>query len=271
MTGTLPEFADAFRQDGARMHEACVSFVQSERRRTDSDGVVVLLDGETASSAVATLAVEALGAECVYGLVLPSSKVGSRSAQDAEAIADALGIETDTIHLQPLLMSFSDMAPQHADLHDDPFVRDSLVSRLRMTMAYLAANSMDRLVVGSATRTELLLGSVTKHGDGAADLFPLGRLYRTETDALADELDLPPFVTEPRPTPGDFRGEGIVAGFDTEPETIDAILYRLVESEWSPDRIKSELAVDEELIERVVRHHRATADKRRVPPTGPPG
>jgi NAD+ synthase len=271
MTDTVSARTSAFQRDGAELRAACTSFVRTTVDDASADGVVVELDGGLESSAVATVAVEALGSERVYGLVLPSSKLGSKSAQDAEAIAAALGIETDTIHLQPLLMCFGDMMPEHTDLHGDPVVRANLVARLRMAMAYLAADARDYLVVGSATRTEFLLGAATKHGDGAADLFPLGGLYGTEVEALGDELELPSFVTETPPPVGQYPGDGGRYGIDAPAETIDAVLYGLAEESWTADRISRELDVDRAVVDRIACHRRETARDRRDPPVGPVG
>ena len=269
MTDATADAADPFRRDGSELREQCVSFIESEVEDAGANGVVVVLAGGADSSAVATLAVEALGPDRVYGLVLPSSKIGSRNAQDAEAVAEALGIETDTIHLQPLLMRFGEMVPERADLHGDPIVRDNLVARLRTTMAYLAADATDALVVGAATRTDLLLGSVAEHGDGAADLLPLGGLYGTEAGALASALELPAFVTEPRPAAGQYPRRDDGHGIDAPTEAVDRVLYRLVDSGWSPERIRSEVGLDPEVIDRIVEHRRATERERRQPAVGP--
>ena len=269
MTDSISESPDPFRRNGSELREKCVSFIGTEVADADANGVVVGLDGGADSSAVATLAVEALGPDRVYGLVLPSSKIGSRNAQDAEAVAEALGIETDTIHLQPLLMAFGDMVPDRVNLHGDPIARDNLVARLRMTMAHLAADATGGLVVGSATRTELLLGSVTKHGEGAADILPLGGLYGTETEALAAALDLPAFVTEPRPAAGQYPGKSDGYGVDAPTETVDRVLYRLVDSEWTPERIRSALDAGPAVVDRIVKHHRGSEHERRRPAVGP--
>ncbi len=260
-----------FRDDSAAVRADCVSFLRSEVTDADADGVVVGLSGGLDSTVVATLAVEALGPDRVYGLVLPSSKIGSRSARDAEAIAEALDIDSDTIHLQPLLMCVGDMTPIYTDLHGDPIVRNNLVARLRMTMLYLAANTTERLVVGSTTRTELLLGSFVKHGDSAADLLPLGRLYRTEVEALAEELDVPSFATESPPRTGVFPGRFDRHELDIPSETIDAILSHFIEGTTDLDSIRTELDrdVDLETVERIRRHYRATAGERRLPAIGP--
>ena len=262
----MAETAAAFRDDPDAMREECIEFVRSTVTAADAEGVVVGLDGGLASTVVATLAVEALGPGGVSGLVLPSSKIGSRSARDAETVADVLGIDAETVHLQPLLVQVGELTP-HTDLHGDPIVRENLVDRLRMTMLYLSANATTRLVAGTTTKSERLLGSFTKHGDGAADLRPLGGLYRTEIARLADELELPEFVTERPAAVGFYPGRSDSHDLDAPQEVIDAVLERLIEGEEGRDRIAASLEVDPETVDRIADRREATAHKRRSPPT----
>jgi len=267
MTNVARGESDPFRRDGARLRSACVSFLRSTVDAAEADGAVVRLDGGVGSTVVATLAVEALGTDAVYGLVLPGSKIGSRNAQDAEAVAEGLGIEFDTLHLQPLLMCFGDLSPERVDLHGDPIARRNLVSRLRSAVMYLAANATGRLVLGSVTKTDRLLGAFTKRGDADADVLPIGGLYRTELEALVEALGLPSFVSEEPPIES---LPGVPERFDTElpTETVDRALRRLLEGE-PPERIATALGVDFEPVERIAAHHRATEHKRRLPPIGP--
>jgi NAD+ synthase len=263
---TMAELTAGFREDTDAMRSDCVSFVRSTVSAAGAEGVVIGLNGGLGSTVAATLAVEALGSDRVFGLVLPSSKIGSRSAQDAEAVADILGIETETIHLQPLLMSFGDLAT-HTDLHGDPIVRENLVDRLRMTMLYLTANATDRLVVGTTTRSELLLGSFTKYGDGAADILPFGAFYRTEIETLADDLEIPDFVTETPAAMGFYPGRSDSHDLDEPQSVIDSILRRLVEGTDDPERIADSLGVDVVTVDRIARRHESTDHKRRLPLT----
>ncbi|WP_299233551.1 NAD(+) synthase [Natronomonas sp.] len=253
-----------FREDADALRAERVSFVRSVVADADADGVVLGLDSGLASTVAATIAVEALGPDRVTGLVLPSSKIGSRSAQDAETVADVLGVETETVHLQQLVVCFGELAP-NTDLHGDPTVREALVDRLRMTMLYVAANATDRLVLGTNTRSDRLLGSFTEHGDGAADLHPFGDLYRTELETLAEALEIPSFVTDAPAATGFYPRRSDADGFDEPPAVIDAVLRRLVEAGERPDRIAEALAVDPETVERIARRHEATKRKRRDP------
>lgn len=248
------------RRQATAFIEACVD-------AADAEGAVVNLSGGLDSTVTATLAVEALGADAVYGLILPSSLFEGSTAQDAEAVARLLGIRHETVHLQPLLSQVGGLVPEHLEFHGDPITRGNLVARARMLFAYLAANSTNRLVVGTTNLSERYLGYFTKYGDGAADLFPIGHLYKTQVRALARELDVPEFVLEKSPTAGFWPGQSDTDDLGEPYDVIDAVLYLYVEAGLEPLVIQAELDVEMASIERILRHHRATGHKRTRPPT----
>ena len=264
------------------------SFLRDAVADADADGVVINMSGGLDSTVTAALAVEALGPERVYGLILPCNKIGALHARDAEGLADALGIEHDTIHIQPLFAAFGSVAPDRFDLHDEPVLTGNAIARLRMTIAYLAANATDCLVCGTTNRSERLLGYTTKHGDGAADILPIGDLYKTEVRVLAAALDVPEFVVEKPPTAGFLPGQRDVDDLGAPYEVIDAVLRAAVDegvgnaatdADADPVAIAervasradaldgSDTSPDPELVVRLLERYRSTAHKRRTPPT----
>jgi len=278
--GTSPDARDAPRSDSFRRpllpdrdpeveRERARSFVAERVDAAGADGVVVNMSGGLDSTVTAALAVEALGADRVYGLVLPCNKIGAPHARDAEALAEALGIEHETIHLQPLFAQFGAVVPDRFALHDEPVRSGNAVARLRMTVAYLAANATNRLVCGTANRSELLLGYLTKHGDGAADLFPLGHLYKTDVRALAAEIDVPEFVVEKPPTAGFLPGQRDADDLGAPYEVIDPVLRlgvdRGLDAATVAERLETRDDVDEETVMDLLARHRATAHKRTTP------
>jgi NAD+ synthase len=244
------------------------AFIDDAVAAANADGLVVNMSGGLDSTVTAALAVEALGDDRVYGLILPCNKIGAPHARDAEALADALGIDHDTVHLQPLFAQFGAVAPDRFDLHDEPIRSGNAIARLRMAMAYLAANATNRLVCGTTNRSERLLGYVTKHGDGAADLLPLGHLYKTDVRALAAELDVPEFVVEKPPTAGFLPGQRDADDLGAPYDAIDAVLRlgvdRGLDAEAIVERLHSE--VDKETVGDLLARHRTTAHKRATPP-----
>jgi NAD+ synthase len=264
----LPDRDPAVERDRVR------SFIADRVGAAGADGVVVNMSGGLDSTVTAALAVEALGADRVYGLILPCNKIGAPHARDAEALAEALGIDHDTVHLQPLFAQFGAVVPDGFDIHDEPVRSGNAVARLRMTVAYLAANAANRLVCGTANRSELLLGYLTKHGDGAADLFPLGHLYKTDVRALAAELDVPEFVVEKAPTAGFLPGQRDADDLGAPYEVVDPVLHLGADRGLDPASVvervagaDADLDVDRELVADLLGRHRATAHKRLPPPT----
>ena len=265
-------------RDTGEERERICAFIEKQVTDANADGVVVNMSGGLDSTVSAALAVETLGADRVYGLILPCNKIGAPHARDAEALADALGIEHDTVHLQPLYAQFGAAAPDRFDLHDEPTRSGNAVARLRMTMAYLAANATNRLVCGTTNRSELLLGYVTKHGDGAADLLPLGHLYKTDVRELADALDVPEFVVEKPPSAGFLPGQRDVDDLGAPYEVIDPVLQlgidRGLDAETIRERFESASSeadaesdavgdgVDTETVTRLLARHRETEHKR---------
>lgn len=261
--------------DPASERERICAFIEQTVEDADANGVVVAMSGGLDSTVTAALAVEALGSDRVYGLILPCNKIGALHARDAEALADALGIDHDTVHLQPLYAQFGAVAPARFDIHDDPVHSGNAIARLRMTTAYLAANAMGWLVCGTSNRSERLLGYLTKYGDGAADLLPLGHLYKTDARALAAEIDVPTFVVEKPPTAGFLPGQRDEDDLGAAYETIDRVLRLGVDRGLDPeaiaDRLTSTDDVDVATVADLLARHRATAHKRGPPsmPTDP--
>jgi len=253
------------------------SFIETTVDVADANGVVINLSGGLDSTVTAALAVEALGPERVYGLILPCNKIGALHARDAEGIAEALAIEHDTVHLQPLLGQFGTVAPDRFELHDEPILTGNAIARLRMTLAYLAANATGRLVCGTTNRSERLLGYVTKYGDGAADLLPIGHLYKTEVRSLAEALEVPEFVVDKPPSAGFLPGQRDADDLGVPYEVIDPV-FRLAVDEGvddgtittdpDPETIASrvDIDVDPDVVERLLDRYRSTAHKRSPPP-----
>ena len=260
-------------EDVAAVTDSVRAFLRERVDAAGADGVVVAMSGGLDSTVTATLAVQALGPDRVLGLGLPCHKTDASATMEASVVADHLGIEFQRVHLQPLLQGFEQrLAPDLAS--EEPRgptptpdrARHNVIARLRMCCAYYAANRRNRLVAGTANRSELLLGYVTKYGDGAADLFPLGDLYKTEVRELADHLGLPDPIVEKQPTTGRYPGETDADDLGATYDVIDSLLYRVIEDGDAVDVAAEAVDVDDSTARRLVSMCVETAHKRRLPP-----
>ncbi|MCU4973748.1 NAD(+) synthase [Halobacteria archaeon AArc-m2/3/4] len=145
----------------------------------------------------------------------------------------------------------------------------NLVARLRMCCLYYAANRSSHLVLGTANRSERLLGYFTKYGDGAADLYPIGDLYKTEVRALAKHLGLPKRIVGKEPTAGFWASQTDADELGASYDEIDPFLERLVDRNEDVETAAQNVRLDYETAREIADRYRRTQHKRM--PTSTPG
>lgn len=120
--------------------------------------------------------------------------------------------------------------------------------RLRMVLLYLHAELENRLVVGTANRSEYLIGYFVKHGcDDAVDISPLLNLYKTQVRELARYLNVPLKIIEKVPSPDVIPGITDEEAIGIPYEILDLILLAL-EKGWEDTEIASTLRIEERKI-----------------------
>jgi NAD+ synthase len=197
-------------------------FISRETQKRNFKGVVVGLSGGLDSSVSATLAVQALGPRCVFALILPDSNITPKSdIYDAQRLAGCLRVRHRTFEIGTIKKSFIGKLPSNK------VAQGNLASRLRMSILYYYAAVMHRLVLGTTDKSELRLGYYTKYGDGAADIFPLADLYKTDVRELARYLKIPSVILEKKSSPRLWRSQTAEGEIGLSYEEIDHILRRL--------------------------------------------
>jgi NAD+ synthase len=209
-------------------------FIAKETQKRNSEGVIVGLSGGLDSSVAATLAVKALGPRHVFALILPDSNITPKSdIYDAQHIAKCLRVKYRTIEIGAMKKSLIGKLPRNK------LAQGNFASRLRMGILYYYAAVMHRLVLGTTDKSELRLGYYTKHGDGAADIFPIADLYKTDVRELARHLQIPSMILEKKSSPRLWRAQTAEGEIGLSYEEIDHILRRLdanisYNSKWNP-------------------------------------
>jgi NAD+ synthase len=220
-----------------------VSFVRSVVDDAGAAGAVIGLSGGVDSSTTAAAAVEALGADGVHGLVMPSEVNTDENMSDAERVAESLDVEYDVIDINPIADAVFD--------------------------AYPAADD-DRIVLGTGNRSEALTGYFTKYGDQAVDCNPIGNLYKQQVRQLGAALGLPRDLVMKTPSAEMWLGQTDEAELGLDYDTLDAVLALHVDGPLSKAATVRELDVDREVVDRVVDLHERSAHKRRMPPAPDP-
>lgn len=170
-----------------------MNFIKIETEARKSKGVVLGISGGIDSTVLAYLATRAIGSGKVMGLILPDETVTpSSDIEDALTVCSNLKIEHEKRSINKPKDSFLEIIKDTKNI----LLAGNLVARIRMCMLYYYSAQMEGLVLGSSNKTELMLGYFTKFGDGAADLLPLGDLYKTQLFGLAKYLEIPDSIID---------------------------------------------------------------------------
>ncbi|HEX5976665.1 MAG TPA: NAD(+) synthase, partial [Nitrososphaeraceae archaeon] len=111
--------------------------------------------------------------------------------------------------------------------HNSKLAKANLLVRLRMSLLYFHAAATSKLVLGTGDKSELQLGYFTKYGDGAADLFPIADLYKTEVREMAQYLLVPKNIVNKKSSARLWKGHTAEGEIGMTYEEIDHILREL--------------------------------------------
>lgn len=148
-------------------------------------GVVIGLSGGIDSALTAAIAVDALGADRVWCVMMPSVYTSDESLEDARACAEALGVRYDTISISPATMAVDGMlAAAFSDTEADT-TEENIQSRLRGLLLMALSNKFGHMVVTTGNKSEMAVGYATLYGDMCGGYNALKDFYKTEVFALS--------------------------------------------------------------------------------------
>ncbi len=240
-------------------------FIRDTVDAAGAEGVVLGLSGGIDSTTLAHLAVEALGADAVHGLIMPGAVSRDENMGDAERVATDLDIAYDLIEVNPLVDHLLDTFPE---AEEDHLAVGNARARVRAVINYFVANHEDRVVLGTGNRTEALVGYFTKFGDGAVDCHPLGRLYKQQVRQVARHIGIPEDLVTKTPTAGLWADQTDEGELGIQYDTLDAILALHIDGELSTAATARVLSVDVEMVD-MVRAMYERSEHKRTPPAQP--
>jgi NAD+ synthase len=203
------------------MKNKIINWIKKQVRQAKARGIVLGLSGGLDSAVVAGLAKEAVGKKRLLALILPC-RSQSQDLEDARRVAKKLGIQTKSVDLSGIYDNLIKILPKGGNL-----AKSNLKPRLRMSVLYYFANKLNYLVCGTGNKSEIMAGYFTKHGDGAADILPIGDLLKRQVRRLAGELGIPTRIITKPPTAGLWPGQTDEGEMGITYPELDEILERL--------------------------------------------
>ncbi|MDQ1429432.1 MAG: hypothetical protein QOF40_34 [Actinomycetota bacterium] len=258
------------------VHEVYEALVLGTRDYVEKNGftdVVIGLSGGIDSSLVAAIAVDALGAEHVVGVMMPSRFSSDGSVTDAEALATNLGIEAITVPIEDAHAAFLDMLSGPFEGLGSGLAEENLQARVRGTILMTMSNKFGYLVLTTGNKSEIATGYSTLYGDMAGGFSVIKDVPKMLVYALARDRNeramrplIPETVLEKAPS-AELRPDQKDSDSLPEYEVLDPIIEGYVEDDLSIAELEA-AGFDPETVRRVAQLVDRNEYKRRQSPPG---
>jgi len=255
------------------VYEALVLGTRDYVTKNGFTDVLIGLSGGVDSSLVAAIAVDALGAEHVVGVLMPSRFSSRHSITDAEALAANLGIRTMTIPIEPAHAAFLDMLAEPFAGLEPGLAEENLQARIRGTILMTLSNKFGWMVLTTGNKSEMATGYSTLYGDMAGGFAVIKDVPKTLVYGLCRDLndragrDIIPESVLTKPPSAELRPGQLDSDSLPEYDVLDPILEGYVERDRSIAELVSE-GHDAQVVARVARLVDRNEYKRRQAPPG---
>ena len=243
--------------DAAAAYHALVLGTRDYVRKCGFRKVLVALSGGIDSALVAAIAKEALGAENVLGVGMPSPYSSAGSIDDSRQLAANLGIRFEVIGISGLFEEYiRALEPQFAGMKPDT-TEENIQSRIRGSLLMALSNKFSALVLTTGNKSEMAVGYCTLYGDMVGALAVIGDLVKTRVYAVCRWLnrdgEVIPAAILKKPPSAELRPDQKDTDSLPPYEVLDPIVEAYVERYESPERIAREHGFGLELVQQVVR------------------
>jgi len=167
------------------IYRAMITGLRDYTGKNGFPGVLIGLSGGIDSALTAAVAVDALGADRVHCVIMPSPYTSRESLEDAVAVADLLGTRLDSISIEPAMQAFEAMLRDAFDRRPADETEENIQARARGVTLMALSNKFGYLVVSTGNKSEMSVGYATLYGDMCGGFSVLKDVYKTTVFALA--------------------------------------------------------------------------------------
>jgi len=254
----------------ALIHDALVLGIRDYFQKLGFKNAILGLSGGIDSAVTCALAVEALGKEHVWGVMMPSPYSSQHSVDDAVQLAKNLGIRYDIVSISEFYQSF--LQGLHPLFEGKPFdvTEENLQARCRAVTLMALSNKFGHILLNTSNKSEAAVGYGTLYGDMCGGLSVLGDVYKTQVYELASYInrqeEIIPLNTMVKPPSAELRENQKDSDSLPEYDVLDKILFQYIEMRKGPAEIK-QMGFDAMLADRVLKLVNMNEYKRhQIPP-----
>ena len=238
-----------------------VKFIKEQLQNANMENIVIGLSGGIDSAVVAALCVKAIGAENVYGVMLPYRSSHDDSLEHAKLVAEKFNIKYRIVEITKMVDAYFDNFEPDANA----LRRGNRMARERMCVLYDLSAKYKALVAGTGNLSELMIGYCTQYGDSACAFETIGNLYKTEVFEIARILEVPECIITKNPTADLWEGQTDEDEMGITYKELDEILYLMLEQKMNYEKLVSTFSTEK--IDKVKRMIQLSEFKRNMPPS----
>ena len=257
--GTVtPTHVEPFASDLDRVYEALVVGTRDYVHKNGFTDVVIGLSGGIDSSIVAAIAVDALGAEHVHGVAMPSRYSSQGSLDDAEKLATALGIDHRVVSIEPAFGAYLEMLQPSFTGRDADLTEENLQSRVRGMTLMALSNKFGWMVLTTGNKSEMAVGYFTIYGDSAGGYAIIKDVFKTQVFALCRRIneragrEIIPETVIVKPPSAELRPDQRDDQSLPAYEDLDPILRHYIDNDLTVPEIQK-LGFDAAVVARIAR------------------
>ncbi len=240
----------------AELWDALVLGTRDYVRKCGFSKALVGLSGGIDSALVAAIAVEALGAENVVGIGMPTEYSSLGSIEDARKLGKNLGVRFELLPIHDVFAQFQHVLQPLFAGTSFGLAEENLQPRIRGTLLMALSNKFGALVLTTGNKSEMATGYCTLYGDMVGALAVIGDVMKTRVYALSRYVnrakEVIPWATIEKPPSAELRPEQRDTDSLPPYEVLDPILEAYVERYCSAEQIAEEQGVDVRLVRSVL-------------------
>jgi len=240
----------------AKIYDAIVLGVKDYFSKMGFQKAILGSSGGIDSAVVLAIACDALGAENVHALLMPSQFSTGHSVSDAELLSANLGNPYDIIAIKPVFDAFmQQLEPIYKDL---PFnvAEENIQARTRGNLLMAVANKFGSILLNTTNKSECATGYGTLYGDMAGGIAVLGDVYKTQVYKLAHYINrekeiTPQHIIDKAPS-AELRPNQKDSDSLPDYGIMDPILYQYIERRQGPKEITA-MGFDKAIVDRILK------------------
>jgi NAD+ synthase (glutamine-hydrolysing) len=238
------------------IHRALISGVRGYFDKLGLKQAILGLSGGIDSAVTAAIAVAALGADNVKGVLMPGPYSSDHSVEDAKSLAINLGMPYEIIPIQSVYDSYLDLLQPFWPEKPFDITEENIQARIRGMTLMALANKYGYIVLNTSNKTEAAVGYGTLYGDMCGGISVLGDLYKMQVYELAnwinrDEMTIPVNSIQ-KPPSAELRPNQKDSDSLPDYDILDQILFQYIEKRKGPAAI-IEMGYEESIVKRALK------------------